>query len=187
MQTKDRINKLQGEFRNLKLSIITGEIDIKLNNSIMDRVEAMDFIINSFPSDILTGSIALRLYGLLDRYHNDIDIIINDSKRYPSYEKEKYGDEESDFIDSNRLGTRTLAYKSGIFSKKKLYEVDFFENIDTKYQEVIFKRKKFKIQEPLEILNHKMIMASNNSSSSTKHLVDLECIFRKYNELVTIY
>lgn len=171
---------LKSDFRNFKLSLVTGDYKVKIDPSVIPS-DKMEFIINKFPDGIITGSIALLMYGLLARGFEDFDIIINDKNLFPSYSSDRYGDEEI----GNRLGYRDIEYKSGFFSRKKTYKVDFFENNGVKYNEFKYKGITYRIQDLLEIIEHKMVMASSNTRSSRKHYKDLENIFY-YSNLHTI-
>jgi hypothetical protein len=161
-------NDLKSELRDFKLSIVTGDYKVKIDPSVIPS-DKMEFIISKFPDGIITGSIALLMYGLLARGFQDFDIIIDDRNLFPSYSTDRYGDEEI----GNRLGYRDIEYKSGIFSRKKTYKVDFFENNGAKYNSFVYKGNTYKVQDLLEIIDHKMVMANN----STKHFRDLQNIF----------
>lgn len=175
-------SELKSEFRDLKLKIINNEVDFKPNSLYIKSLSnELDFISNTFPNDIISGSIALKIFGLLKRDINDIDILISDKNRYPSYTKDEYGDEEA---IENRLGVRKFDYKRGFFSKKKEYEVDFFENVGSSFIEVNYGGRVLKVHSPLEILDYKINMATNiNTTSGSKHNQDLTDIFRHLDML----
>lgn len=181
----ERIESLKSGFRDFKLSLITGDLDINVD---MSRIptDILEFISKTFPNEIITGSLALMSYGLLKRKFGDIDIFINDKKRYPIYIKGRYGDEDMN-MSKNRLGYVEIPYKRGFFYRRKVYKVDFFENDESiKYQEIEYSGKKFKIQDMSEILNNKMMIATGGSY---KHIEDLENIFtgRVYDEFHRTY
>ena len=73
-------DELIKEFRDFKLKVINGDIVFNItNSSIRSLGNELDFIKDTFrEDDIITGSIALRLFGLLHRGSNDIDILIKD-------------------------------------------------------------------------------------------------------------
>lgn len=134
-----------------------------------------NFIRKTFPNDIVSGSFALKSYGLISRDVNDLDILISDKNRYSNYRKGDYGDIEEIHI-SNRLGYVDIDYKDGFFSFKKKYKVDFFENQSANYQTT---KSGIKIHNPMELLNCKMAMAiSAYGESSRKHRKDLTDVFR---------
>ncbi len=164
------------QFRDLKLKLISGDFQFSLSqNAVKKYYNELLFIKEKFPNDIITGSIALNLFGLIDREISDIDILIKDTDRYSGYLNETYGDPETGMID-NRLGYILFDFKRGFFYKKRRYEVDFFKDLGTKYIEFQFEGVKLKIQHPLEIISVKMGMSRNH-----KHYRDLEIIFSKFD------
>lgn len=161
-------NELKSELRDLKLKIVSGEYEFKINKDFLkDNRKLINFIKSSFPNDIVSGSFVLRSYGLINRELNDLDILINDSNRYTGYTKGGYNDEEDEI--SNRLGYKEISYKDGFFSRKKTYKVDFFQNESASYSII----DGVKFHNPMEILNLKMSMLNNS-----KHRKDLTDAFR---------
>jgi hypothetical protein len=173
-------NEILTEMRNLKLILVSGEIDFKINKDFLrSNKKLFRFIKKIFPNDIVSGSFVLKAFGLINRELNDIDILISDRDRYSSYYKSDYDDTEINL--SNRLGYRDIYYKDGIFSFKKKYHVDFFENKSASYVIV----DGIKLHNLLEILNCKvsMIMNMPYSESGIKHRKDLTDIFRMLHSL----
>jgi hypothetical protein len=163
------------EFRDFKLKLIQSDIDFSVSKEVIKEYRTeLSFIRNNFKNDIISGSIALVLLGLIHRVISDIDILIKDENRYSGYINDTYGDESGNM--DNRLGYIEFKYKPGLFSKTRYYEVDFFKNVDTKYIEFDFEGTTLKIQHPLEIISAKMGM-----TRSHKHYRDLEIIFRKFD------
>ena len=170
---------LKKEFRNFKLSLVQGNIEFKL--SPVEKLEnELIFISSEFKNDIITGSIALNLYGLLERSYNDIDIIIDNKDRYPFYTKDRYGEDEE--ICSNRLGHRRINYKRGFFYKKRQYKVDFFLNTGQSYKEILIGDKLVKVHDPVELISQKFKMAESNlkNRGDIKHSIDLLDIFERF-------
>ena len=173
-------SELQTEFRDYKLKVINGEINFKPSvNALEKHKDILNFISDTLPNDIISGSLALNLLGLIYRPTNDIDILIDNKNRYPKYVKDGYEDDE--FSTPNRLGYVDFEYKRGIFTPKKEYKVDFFHNdYGASFMELDFNREKIKIHNPLEIMNYKLNMALNSKtirSTSRKHNEDLTRIF----------
>jgi hypothetical protein len=180
------LDDLRMEFRNFKLKSINNEIEFKILDSMIDEnKELLTFITDTFPNDIITGSLALKLFGLISRKSNDIDILIKDKNRYDKYVTDTYDDE---FTTPNRLGYKPFKYKKGIFSKEVEYNVDFFEDknvpflefdidISTTFHSNI---KKIKIHNPLEIMDYKLGIFANpkvGRATGRKHNEDLTQIF----------
>jgi len=180
------LDDLRMEFRNFKLKSINNEIEFKILDSMIDEnKELLTFITDTFPNDIITGSLALKLFGLISRKSNDIDILIKDKNRYDKYIIDDYDDE---FTTPNRLGYKPFKYKKGIFSKEVEYNVDFFEDKNVPFLEFTIdisttfhsNIKKIKIHNPLEIMDYKLGIFANpkvGRVTGRKHNEDLTQIF----------
>lgn len=172
-------SELQTEFRDYKLKVINGEINFTPSAKALDKhKDLLYFISDKLPNDIISGSLALNIFGLIYRDTNDIDIIIDDKNRYPKYVKDGYDDDE--FSTPNRLGYVQFKHKRGVFTSEKDYKVDFFHNVGASFIEVDFNGKKLKVHNPLEVMDYKLNMALNSkviSSTSRKHNEDLTQIF----------
>jgi hypothetical protein len=180
------LDDLRMEFRNFKLKSINNEIDFKILDSMIDEnKELLTFITDTFPNDIITGSLALKLFGLIGRKSNDVDILIKDKNRYDKYIIDNYDDE---FTTPNRLGYKPFKYKKGIFSKEVEYNVDFFEDKNVPFLEFTIdisttfhsNIKKIKIHNPLEIMDYKLGIFANpkvGRATGRKHNEDLTQIF----------
>jgi hypothetical protein len=172
-------DELKTEFRDFKLKVLNNEVKFMPSEEALEKhKDSLSFISHHLPNDIISGSLALNILGLLYRDTTDIDIIINDKNRYSKYDKDGYDDLE--FSTPNRLGYVEFKYKRGIFTKEKEYKVDFFHNEGASFIEVDFNGKKLKIHNPLEIIDYKLNMAINSkvySSTSRKHNEDLTRIF----------
>jgi hypothetical protein len=163
------------EFRDFKLKLIQSEIDFSISKEVIKKYHnELSFIRENFKNDVITGSIALSLFGLIHRKIKDIDILIKDEGRYTRYTNQKYGGDENDMID-NRLGYINFEYKKSFFSRTRYYEVDFFKNVDAKYIEFDFEGTTLKIQQPLGIISAKMGMTGE------KHFFDIVTIFSKFD------
>jgi hypothetical protein len=163
------------EFRDFKLKLIQSDIEFSVSKDLIKKYHTdLTFIRNNFKNDIISGSIALSLLGLIHRVVSDIDILIKDEWRYSGYINNAYVD-DGEGMD-NRLGYIEFKYKPGLFSKTRYYEVDFFKDINAKYIEFDFEGTTLKLQHPLEIITAKMGMTRVH-----KHYRDLEIIFRKFD------
>jgi hypothetical protein len=171
-------SELQTEFRDYKLKVISGEVNFTASAKALDKhKDLLYFISDKLPNDIISGSLALNIFGLIYRDTNDIDILIDDKNRYPKYVKDGYDDE---FSTPNRLGYVEFKHKRGIFTFEKEHKVDFFHNESASFIEVDFNGKKLKVHNPLEVMDYKLNMALNSkviSSTSRKHNEDLTQIF----------
>lgn len=172
------LDELKSEFRDFKLRVLNDEVKFKLVNDIDDETsDKLKFIQSTFPNDILTGSLALKILGLLSRKNGDIDILISDKSRYKGYVLDGYDDE---FSSKNRLGFIQFNWKSGFFSKTKVFDIDFFETNTTNYLSFDFRGKELKIHNPLELMQHKLDIITSPKveiSTARKHNEDLTQIF----------
>ena len=65
------------EFRDFKLKLIQSDIEFSVSKDLIKKYHTdLTFIRNNFKNDIISGSIALSLLGLIHRVVSDIDIII---------------------------------------------------------------------------------------------------------------
>jgi hypothetical protein len=169
------------EFRELKIKLLNDDVKLSFNNSCINNSEkVLDFISNNFKDDIITGSLALHLYGLINhRSIKDVDILIKDKSRYSGYIK---GGGYDDIVIPNRLGYKEFEHVThslfGILSKKVTYDVDFFLELEnTEYTNLNYKGFNLKIHNPIQILSHKIDMAEKDY----KHRQDLYLIFNSFN------
>lgn len=165
------------ELRDLKLRQLDGSFNLSANEEFIKKnKDKFIFLIENFKDDIVSGSFALSLYDLMNRSINDIDIAVKES-RYDKY----YIGEYDDHIP-NRLGIVGFKHRVGLFSYET-YNVDFFiQSPDIEYHTFLYKGVLLKIHNPIQIITHKIELASN----STKHKRDVENIFYKINEKLEI-
>jgi len=63
------------EMRNLKIRMVTEDIKFELADNLSDLYsDQLNFIIDQYPDAIISGSLALDLYGILNRPISDIDL-----------------------------------------------------------------------------------------------------------------
>jgi hypothetical protein len=161
--------------RDLKLRILDGEEILKIDkNRIRENKKQLQFITKYLKEDdVISGSLCLSLYGIINRSvkDSDIDVLIKDSDRYDDYESFlSYGDNELE----NRLGFKEFKYRTFFGLVSTNIEVDFFINEGASYEEIEFRGKKIKLQSPIEIISKKIDMWLN-----IKHYSDLDYIFYK--------
>jgi hypothetical protein len=170
IDTKDFIS----DIRELKLKMISDEINFEISKYDIKKFNTqLKFIKKEFPNDVITGSIALNLFGLINRDISDIDILIKDDMRYSGYNNSNYFDEGKTL---NRLGFKYFYFKKNFFSFKKTYEVDFFKDLGSTFIEFEFEGVKLKVQHPIEIISQKISMCKHH-----KHYRDLEIIFSNFD------
>jgi hypothetical protein len=176
------------EMRNLKIRMVTEDIKFEVADNLCDLYsEQLKFIIEQYPEAIISGSLALNLYGLIYRDMSDIDLIV-DKRPAGVLHKDTYGDENI-MTTSDRLGYQyiTESFKwRNIFNKRKTYQVDFFLNTgNVKYNTFAFKGRNVKIQDPVQITEQKIAMVNNAENhmftGKQKHNRDLFSIFKQIN------
>ena len=164
--------------RDFKLSIITGEREIKISQESLKRFdEQLTFIKDEFANDVITGSLGLNIFGFLEREISDIDILIKDKERYTGYNSgEYYHRTKGNEVDMDcRLGYLEIKHKrTGIWNKffSKKYKVDFFQDNGQRYLEVEYKGHMYKVQHPMDILETKIDL------EGSKHFRDIYCILQ---------
>ena len=177
------------EMRNLKIRMITEDIKFEVADNLSNFYSnQLNFIIDQYPDAIISGSLALNLYGLVYREMSDIDLIV-DKRPTGSFSKNSYGDENIE-TTSVRLGyqhiTENFKWRN-LFRKRETYQVDFFIDNDNKvkYNTFVFKGKTLKIQDPVQITEQKIEMVNNADNyqyrAKQKHNLDLFVIFKQIN------
>jgi len=167
VSVSDIVNNGNSIVRDLKLSMISGDINLNIVPNIRRLKKKHKH------NCIITGSSALLAFGLIDRMPNDIDLILvsDESKETKelilTLQKGKYLGDPIDLIGSHR--------DSG-------YIVDFFEYKDSiRYIE----QDGYKFEHPIDILNKKMLIMKNNHhagiGSRTKDYFDVCKILKKLN------
>lgn len=195
------MKKWKEDLRELKIDVVSGERKIEVSKDATDRfAPELRFIAKEFPDDIITGSLALNLYGLIDRPITDIDIIIDSRFRYTGYKSGhlygSYNDGELDM--SNRLGY--INFKDEVspgaikrFLGMKSYttrKVDFFESTaTTRFETFSFEGHQYRTQDAVDIVECKCHIENNCKGSGygtqkQKHGTDLMKIFRIEHNLI---
>lgn len=192
-------SRWSAELRNLKIEIVSGERKVEISEAAKRKhAEELRFIGSTFrKEDVITGSLALNLYGLIDRKVGDIDIMIQDPGRYSGYVRGiRYGEpEDGEMKLSNRLGSKEFKARVGgllrfvpFLRKGRTWEVDFFE-ADPKYVSFEFEGREYRVQEPMAVVETKCVLEENSikrvrysyeddpDSPKEKHCRDLMCIF----------
>lgn len=124
---------------------------------------------------IISGSYVLKIFGLLDRPYNDIDLVFQNEIEYNIFIKDfKLQQNTSGYID--HADERCKNYKGFVEIQEQKY--DIFLN---KYQnDDLLEIDKFKILNPYRIINHKIDFLENELINK-KHFKDLLYINTKLN------
>lgn len=131
--------------------------------------------LKSSPGEIITGSNALKLFGLLERDAIDLDLVIPEwkSKQWGQLQKLMYSNDDLE----NYLGSTWIQYKKSLFSKSVKIQFDFFKEV--KETEVL-EFDGLKLENPLNIIKRKIEIADRlNFGHSEKHFLDLLHILTK--------
>ena len=165
----------KAELRSLKLKLLDNPNLFTLDKSKIKKFRTkLSFIKNNFPNDIITGSLALNLFGLINREIHDIDILIENAERIGLYWSSKYYFDE---LFPNRLGYKRFEFTRYIFWKSS-YLVDLFKiSGEENTLQLEFDRHIFKIHNPLEIIAKKIqiIDALENRRITVQTTYDRKC------------
>lgn len=188
------MNTLTSAYRDLKIRLLDEPIEFCIDKSSVTKFKHQLRFIKSLPPDcIITGSIALNLFGLIDRDIIDIDILIQDENQFSDYRKTRYtfhGDDANQLM-INRLGYIIFFRKNGFFSKRRKFIVDFFKTTgNEKVIQFEFENYIYKVQNPLQVIACKMQFLPENATETyfpnlstyfswAKHYNDLTAIFNK--------
>lgn len=153
------------ELRDMKIDIISGDRKIGICQEAIERnADALRFIARELPDATITGSLALNLYGALERDINDVDVIIQDKSKYSH---EYYAGHLYGYATPNELPGR-LGYVDyteprekgilGLFRKRKKWKADFFESPTAAFRTFEFEGNTLRIQELMDIVEMKCAM-----------------------------
>lgn len=137
------------------------------------------------PGEIITGSTALNLFGLLSRKSHDIDVLTLDATKYGKLSQRMYSNE----VLENFLGTKIFSYKKYFFSTKERYEFDFFKYVNNEFIELdLFTAPSgLKVELPTNIIIRKIEIADKfGIRSGEKHYEDVKQILNKFYEPATV-
>lgn len=167
----DDIAEIKSLFRNFKLDIVESKIKLEVNEKNFEKfVQTKKFqAFSKFtPKEIITGSLSLYLFGLIDREPSDIDVICLDPKPYQPFIGRSYS-----FDIPHYYGYHDYEIKKWFWQKPTWVTIDFFEFQDEEFVEY----ECLKIEQPLNIIQKKFnIVCSESVSLSNKHYHDLKSI-----------
>lgn len=105
----------EAELRDIKINLINGsDFDLTITDENKSRFKnELRFLKETCPNDIITGSLALNLYGIFNRQVKDIDVLIKDKDRHSNYliAIDQYNLSTPEIEESNRLGYIFIDYK----------------------------------------------------------------------------
>jgi hypothetical protein len=159
---------LKSELRDLKIKVSLSDIDLVLepNINLIKKDYYWKYIKKYKGKAIITGSVSLKAFGLIDRDINDLDLIVLDDDiikekkinflydRFFSQKlflTTKYG---SDPIPT-LIGSISVWKKIYYIIPDYTYHIDFFENENNKFIE----KDGFLFNHPFEILEKKVTLA----------------------------
>lgn len=146
------------KIRDLKINSILNNTEFKVDeNRLSEYKDTLKFLYKEFPKNtIITGSLSLYLYGLIDRRPKDIDILIDESvkMKWAPYVSYGYGKNINNNCFKNRLGEKY--FKVGFFPFRKKYTIDFFIKNDEKYKSFDFNGAQINISFPIDVISKKV-------------------------------
>lgn len=153
---------IKPEWRNTKLKVMLSEINFEPNlnlirNKSIFKQTSWDIIEKYKGKSIITGSTALKAFGLLERETSDLDLIAIDEsiikyKGEPGYNYGRQRTPTFNIIGYDNVKLKTLK----IFTNKTL-RIDFFEN----KKQTIIEKDGFLFHSPLEIMEQKIELCSD--------------------------
>jgi len=165
------ISEIKSLFRNFKLDIIESNIKLEINEKNFEKfIQTKQFqAFSKFTSkEIITGSLSLYLFGLIDREPSDIDVICLDPKVYRPFMGRSYS-----FDIPYYHGYKDYKIKKWLLGKSIWITIDFFEFQNEEFIEY----EGIKIEHPLNIIKKKFnIVCSQDINLSNKHYHDLKSI-----------
>lgn len=169
---KEEINR---NIRDIKLKVLTDEYDFSINENILGMYKnELNFIYEKFDkyNVVITGSLALKIYGLIDRIVGDIDLLINDMNGIEIKPLINHYDNDELYFGSNIYKNRINLFKVD------KYKVDFFKN-DSLNSEFIYRNRVYKIDDPINIIEKKanMLLNARSFDTKSKNDSDLRLIF----------
>jgi len=193
--------------RDLKIRMITEDMNFGVKQRCVDKYyENIDAILANFDDFIITGSLALNLYGLLDRPMSDLDVILFDQ----NYDIPMLGSnylEQGEF-STDRLGyaylssvesfslynfissSNKIKYLKNIFSNKQTkFDLFLDKEKERKFKTFSYKGKEIKVHDPIEVIEQKIRMVENNKesyyvmNSISKNTLDLWRIFNTIDSI----
>lgn len=171
------VNDIRTEWRNLKLKLMLND-DIKFEPNI-DLIKKKSYfrdksywqILKKYRGNtIITGSLSLKAFGLMEREVSDIDLIALDSSIVKTVGKhhDRYDTDVKELIGYDKVYTKYF----GIWNHERWY-VDFFEHTNQTFVE----KDGYLFQSPIEVMDKKIDMVANriyngHASDRTKDLED---------------
>lgn len=157
-------SEVTGTLRDFKLEILNG-LEIKIDQEYFKRFTSsagFNLFLKNSPNDIITGSTTLKLFGLLQREPNDIDIIVLNNREIKNINR-WYGYEEKplDF-----MGTKKITYRKYFWSRQVFVRFDYFKFSNQEYSEITYKDITFKLHNPIQLIQKKLEMCNNNHKHS---------------------
>ena len=164
---------LIAEWRNLKLKLALQNIDFEPNielikkKTLFSNMSYWNTLKEYKGKSIITGSLALKAFGFIDRPVGDIDLIVDnlDIVKYPGNRHDRYND-VSDL--KNLIGYNKIITKKLWFFDHEIWYVDFFEKTNQSFIE----KDGFLFQNPIEIMNKKIEMFINRINSNNGNFYD---------------
>ena len=157
--------------RELKIKFLLNEEDklfpiSKINKDLFPDIK-YDYIIS--------GSYVLKMFGLLDRNYNDIDLVFQNEIEYNNFIKDfRLEQNTSGYID--HADERCKNYKGFVNIKGQKYDLFLNQYLDKDILDI----DNYKILSPYKIINHKIDFLQNELINK-KHFKDLLYINTKLN------
>jgi len=161
--------------RNIKIKLALGEYVIGVENERYEKFKkSREYKVykETHNGKAITGSMALYLFGLLDRTVGDLDIMNSDIKKFNFSHRDSY-----DFIENDSGYLGSVMYIPKWYQFFENFHIDIFE--ETEIEKIVY--KDLVIDNPLSIMENKKIIGD---IGNRKHYSDLKFIQSKFNNLI---
>lgn len=171
MERQEFESSFKSRLRNLKLADALGNLSIQVDRKEFKKFKRSGYYKiykKHYPGEIVTGSLALKLYGLIERDAVDIDII-DSMMRTTELQRSGYTFEPpKGYRGSNK-------HKIGFIFTDWIY-VDLFDSSNNKfihYEDIV-------VDDPINIIETKYRLYLGREGNHLKHKEDILEIFRKF-------
>lgn len=182
---------IKSVLRDIMLKMITEDITFSVDESNIKSMP-LSIIRERYPNAIITGSSALKVFGLIDRPIKDFDIMVDEKPLIDIYSgrydgKEIFGNKRIGFGYINADNCKSIgivSFLKKIVSPSKTVTVDFFLKDGTEeFITVNYDGFSYKFHNPIQILQKKYLMAfDGNKVSINKHLLDIAKTAKSINK-----
>lgn len=175
------------EWRDLKLRLMLDDFNLKPDinkikykrDSLFKKKEGYWEKIESWRGAIITGSLSLKAFGLIDRNVKDVDLIVRDKNVFKDSTFLRKQDKYDNIPDLDHIGYYTHRTTNMFGSTTGEWNIEFFENKTA----TIIEHDGFKFHHPFEVMDKKIqIMNNRDTSGKMKDIKDFYSFLHNVNK-----